>query len=69
MADRSTKVQPEGIELTKDDTMQGLKVKIEEQPIAKPEVKPADSHDDLVKMPPSGMEQIFPRKDNYFMTK
>jgi len=28
-----------------------------------------DSHADLVKMPPSGFETSFPRKDNYFMTK
>jgi hypothetical protein len=39
-------------------------IKIEEQVL-----KPADSHDDLIKMTPAGFETTFPRNDNYFMTK
>ena len=62
MADRSAKIQPEGLELKDASSLNNIKI---EEPIS----KPADSHDNLIKMTPAGFETKFPRKDNYFMTK
>ena len=61
MADRSSKIQPEELELR--DRSIAHNIKIEETVIKH------DSHDNLVKMTPSGYETKFPRTDNYFMTK
>jgi len=61
MADRTSKISPEGLELKGLNVPDDIKI---EEPILK-----VDSHADLVKMTPAGFETIFPRKDNYFMTK